>query len=43
MQPKFEGGVLNDVALYLKEGGGLGHDARDPDLRLQREWDGLKL
>lgn len=43
IQLKFEGGVLKDVALYLKEGGGLGNDACDLDLRLQREWDRLKL
>lgn len=34
---------MNDADLYLKEGGGLWHDARDPDLRLQWEGDGLKL
>lgn len=34
---------LFDVVLHLKEGGGLGDDAPDPDLRLQRKRDGLDV
>lgn len=40
---KSNGPFRGDVVRYLKEGGGLGHDACDLDLGLQGERDGLEL